>query len=126
MALENSIRKLLKLDFSYDGNLLPGSSVNIGLKSTSNAREICNFPKNAKVLVTEIPQKHLGCSPLRYPSTFYMSALSLNQTCSISDEMLINRFEKLLETLLGEDELQLALLQSNISSSLKMVRCIHL
>ena len=52
--------------------------------------------------------------------------ISPNQIFSVSDEMLIKRFVKLLETLVGvHSGLQLgviAVLQTNISSSLKIIK----
>ena len=60
--------------------------------------------------------------------TFYTSALSPYQICSVSDEILIKRFNKLLETLFATWWIRTSSVdhaQSDFSSSLKMIKCIH-
>lgn len=61
--------------------------------------------------------------------TFYIIALLPKEICSVSGEMLIKRFKKLLGIFLGHTGLQLALLivlQSDISSLLKMIKFVYL
>ena len=70
------------------------------LKSVLDATEIKNFRKNEKAIITKVDQKLLEHSTVRQPLTLDIPALSPNQIWSLSNEMLIKRFDKLLETLL--------------------------
>ena len=58
------------------------------LESTLDATEISGFQKNAKAMITKSSE------------TLYISALCPNQICSVLDEILTKRFDKLLERLL--------------------------
>ena len=54
--------------------------------------------------------RNLKHSPLKYPLTLYMPFLFRNQICSVSDEKLIKRVDKLLEAFFRQGGLHLALL----------------
>ena len=54
--------------------------------------------------------RNLKHSSLKYPLTLYMPFLFRNQICSVSDEKLIKRVDKLLEAFFRQGGLQLALL----------------
>ena len=59
------------------------------LKLTLWTTEINYFRTKARGIFTNIVQNLLGYSFLRFSLTFYVSALSLNQVYSVSDETLI-------------------------------------
>ena len=124
VILGNSIRNSIKQDFSIDTNLLPASNVNIGfstlnvlkkLKATLDETETMNFRKNAKATITKQTfQKCLRRSPLTYSLALNDSNIDsinsiTNQICSVSEEMLIKKFDKLLGTFVWASGLKLAL-----------------
>lgn len=72
----------------------------IKLKYTISVLIITSYICRVSILVSVLPVLS-KCSPLRQLLILDISALQSNQTCSISDKMLIKKFSKLLETILG-------------------------
>ena len=64
------------------------------LKLTLWTTEINYFRTKAKGIFKNIVQNLLECSFLRCSLTFYVSALSLNQVYSVSDETLIKKYQQ--------------------------------
>ena len=107
--LKYKLNQLFKIDYTLEKNLLPTSSVNVGfaatnslkhlLKSTLQVSEVRKFRQQARNLMVAFILKILERSPLKYPLTLRISALSPIQIRTVSVEMLTKRFTRLMEIL---------------------------
>ena len=92
--LKYKLNQLFKIDYTLEKNLLPTPSVNVGfaatnslkqlLKSTIQVSEVRKFRRQARNTMVAFILKILERSPLKYPLTLRISALSPIQIRTVS------------------------------------------
>ena len=107
LETHSSVENLMKIDLTQKGNLLPSESVKVGFGAkkilsnlpTVQAPECGKFKQQEKCFLIKIVEKIQERSPLKYSLSLYLSSLSPKQITSVSDEVLGERFDNLLEHL---------------------------